>query len=281
MILQSGVKLRVDSEKNKVFINNGVCLAGYQQSRGSINYDNDAYVPAHNWRNLSLEEKKILLQAKANTHYSKSILLRRLPDNIISLLKRLNLSDCKDYSGVLNKFIENAVTVTSIQEEIKKILYQYSKDNSQLAFHRIVFNPPQIETLTYYINEKKLNFVGLHIDRSTIFDFTNVQNSKNRLCINVAEEDRTIYFVNLTLNQILKKLNNSKKVDISQITVNNIGTLFFQTFPNYPIIKVIQSPYEYYIMPTDNVLHDGSTLGKNCHDICLVYLGYFNTYPSK
>ncbi len=31
-------------------------------------------------------------------------------------------------------------------------------------------------------------------------------------------------------------------------------------YSDYPVISVLQKPYEYYIIPTDNVIHDGSTL---------------------
>ena len=279
MNLQQGIKLILNNSNidEKVFINNGVNLAPIKLNSKSIHYDSDAYIPNHNWKILSNIEKEILISKNDKDSYATSILLQKLPNEIISLIEKLNINNCKDYPSVLNAFSENAVTVEIIQEQINEILFQYSKVNNQLEFHRIVFNPPQIETLTYYIENKKLNFVGLHIDRSTVFDFTNVESSKNRLCINICNEDRIVYFVNLSLNQMLLILKDVAKVDISNISVNNVGFHFFQQFPNYPVIKIIQSPYEYYIMPTDNVLHDGSSLGKSNHDICLVYLGYFNT----
>lgn len=281
MLIQDGIKLIVESGNidEKVFINNGVKLGKTIPTNGSLIYCDDAFIPDHSWRNLNSFEKNMIIAGDNKQNYSSSILINKLPNNIIALIEQLQIGDCQDYPSILRAFWNNSEIVKVIQSEIIQILYKYSQDHSKLLFHRIVFNPPQIETLTYFIEDKKLNFVGFHIDRSTVFDFTDVDKSKNRLCINVGLENRIVYYINLSLNQMYSLLKDIKTIDFSKLTVDNIGTFFFQNFPNYPVVKIIQAPYEYYIMPTDNVLHDGSSLGKEKHDICLVYLGYFNTHP--
>ena len=51
--------------------------------------------------------------------------------------------------------------------------------------------------------------------------------------------------------------------------------MFFKYFPDYPVLKIEQKPYEYYIAPTDNCIHDGATLERRSLDIVMTYLGHF------
>ncbi len=48
-------------------------------------------------------------------------------------------------------------------------------------------------------------------------------------------------------------------------------------YPDYPVIKVRVAPGEAYIAPTENMIHDGSTVGKQYPDIHLTLFGYFRT----
>ncbi len=279
MFIRKGIKLIIQSHNlnQRIFINDGVKKGSTISNNGALTYDKDAYVPVHSWRTLSDMEREIVLADDSVQHYSSSILIDKLPDYLCDLLKQVNVGDCQDFTSVLNAFKSKPELVSDIQSELVKLLHQYSRDHSELLFHRIVFNPPGIETLTYFIEDKKLNFVGFHVDRSMECSFSNVEDSLNRICINIGSEDRIVYYINLSLNSMYLMLKELGKYDMVQITTDNIGTYFFRQFPDYPVIKIIQAPYEFYIMPTDNVLHDGSSLDRIKHDICLVYLGFLNT----
>lgn len=285
MKLINGVKItgNLNLISSKVFVNSGVELCPERiEGKSSMQYDKNCYKPKSDWRKLVQREIDILFANQyKKVDYSESILLKKMPDRFISILKKLEIGNCKNFADVQEKIREHKDLIKKFQEEFQEVLRIYARDLAEVNFHRLVFNPPAIEMLTYHMNEGKLFFVGLHIDRSTIFDFSNVNVSKNRLCINIGNEDRILYFVNLTLNQILELLKKKRSVNISKITINNIGEIFFSEFPDYPVIKLIQSPFDYYIAPTDNILHDGSTSEKVHHDICFVYLGRFNTYPKN
>lgn len=70
-------------------------------------------------------------------------------------------------------------------------------------------------------------------------------------------------------------------VDKIKIEIHNIAKYFFSLYPNYPVIRIAQEPYQYYIAPTDNCFHDGSTLGNKRLDITMVYFGEFTTITNK
>jgi len=82
----------------------------------------------------------------------------------------------------------------------------------------------------------------------------------------------------LRLSQVAELLVKEAGFAIEEINLDNIAYLFFKHFPEYPVVKLLQYPYEYYIAPTDNILHDGSTLGMKTQDVTLIYLGHFNLY---
>lgn len=66
-----------------------------------------------------------------------------------------------------------------------------------------------------------------------------------------------------------------KIMDPSTINIENISENFFYNFPDYPILKIKQKPFEFYIAPTDNCIHDGSTFDNTELDITITYLGKF------
>jgi hypothetical protein len=68
-----------------------------------------------------------------------------------------------------------------------------------------------------------------------------------------------------------------KKIDVVKEGVNfaNVRTHFFKHYPDYPVIRIRQKPYQYYIAPTYNCFHDGSTLGSTELDITIIYFGKF------
>lgn len=67
------------------------------------------------------------------------------------------------------------------------------------------------------------------------------------------------------------------KLNTQNVTIIENTQLFFEYFPNYPVIRIKQNPYEFYIAPTDNCIHDGSTLNTNSLDIVMTYLGHFKS----
>ena len=50
---------------------------------------------------------------------------------------------------------------------------------------------------------------------------------------------------------------------------------FMSRFPGYPIMKVRVAPGEAYIAPTDNMIHDASTVGSKTPSVTLTLRGWF------
>jgi hypothetical protein len=57
--------------------------------------------------------------------------------------------------------------------------------------------------------------------------------------------------------------------------VSIVGKVFMQSFPRYPVIKLMVRPGEAYIAPTENLIHDSTTEEKNMLDVAVTLLGAF------
>jgi hypothetical protein len=51
---------------------------------------------------------------------------------------------------------------------------------------------------------------------------------------------------------------------------------FMRAFPSYPAVRLRIRPGEAYIAPTENIAHDGSTIGMDAMDITLTVIGRFS-----
>lgn len=279
MDLIKGISLNTYSgcSKDKLLINNGTEEAVNFDVYHEKDYCELAFKPRNCWRSLSTEEKGILLSNEDSLHYNTTISLKKLPLPIINQFQELDLQNCKDRTDVLKRLRAKKELLNRLNDDINELLSSFAL-REQFNYHSLVVTKPNLETLSYYLRGNEFKYLGLHVDRSTTFDIDTAESSKNRICINLSEENRTFLFVNLTLKQIYNMLEQTKMLNMGLVNVGNISEYFFQFFPSYPVIRITQEPYEFYIAPTDNCLHDGSTLNRNKIDITLTYLGYFDHF---
>jgi hypothetical protein len=54
---------------------------------------------------------------------------------------------------------------------------------------------------------------------------------------------------------------------------------FMTLFPSYPVVRVRIHPGEAYVAPTENILHDGSSIDMNAMDITFSIRGRFSLSP--
>lgn len=275
--LESGIKFHFENkESSRIFINGGVECADaefdiYKYKR----YSPVAYRPIDNWRLPTKEENDILLSTTDQMAYADNLAIKKLPDELVELFAQFDFSKCKDKFEVTEVFKGRLDTSKEINIRLNQLIGGHSP-NKAFSFFRIVVNRPGIQTLSYKPDGKE--YIGLHIDTSTGLDLHELDSSRNRISINIGKEARSISIINLRLSQVAELLVKEAGFAIEEINLDNIAYLFFKHFPEYPVVKLLQYPYEYYIAPTDNILHDGSTLGMKTQDVTLIYLGHFNLY---
>jgi hypothetical protein len=98
----------------------------------------------------------------------------------------------------------------------------------------------------------------------------------NRISLNLGKDSRYFLFVNLHMIEVYKMIGERlSPEEFANVDISNVSAYFFKYYPDYPVIRVEQKPYQYYIAATDNCFHDGSTLGNKHLDITMIYFGSF------
>jgi hypothetical protein len=83
-------------------------------------------------------------------------------------------------------------------------------------------------------------------------------------------------FINLPLVMLADRIIRAGKMDPRiKDSGSGLAHLFFETFPDYPVVRIRVAPGEAYIAPTENMVHDGSTDEQSQIDVTLTVLGTF------
>jgi len=290
MRIKKGIMLhnQLSEGMESISINSGV-IHHSEQMHEDINYNGivfkpnfveEAFLPKRDWRKLNPEEIK-MLQSNDKRNDSNTIYLGEIPNDLKKLYQNLKLTDCKSRDEVFAKFRENEKATLALNNAMSQFLMTVANDKP-FKIHFLGSNFPNVEVvacdttvLPKGYTEKDMKFLGIHNDGTQYVSTYKLHTSGNRLTINLGKQDRYFFFINVTLTQALNML--KKKINIKEhgIDITNIANYFFKYFPDYPVIKIKQKPYQYYIAPTDNCFHDGSTLGNTALDIIIVYFGAF------
>jgi len=240
-----------------------------------LNYHPGSYIPKPGWRKLNPDETKLVLTNRPDTDFRKSIYIGEIPQTLKESFLSLGLQECTQLDQIFPKIKEDEETVKVINKELDAFLQPFSSTKNY-KFHRITRAMPSRETITCHYIDEEFIYIGLHIDQSKHFTPHTAHKSGNRISINLSKETRHLAFINLTLIQVFNLLKEKVILTEDQINPDNIASLFFEHYPDYPAIRIALKPYQYYIAPTDNFFHDATTLGNKEIDITIVYTGIFD-----
>ena len=114
-------------------------------------------------------------------------------------------------------------------------------------------------------------YIGLDIDNFFHFSMDQRSTSPCTGFINLGDEPSYLLFINLTLGRIWQTLvsGQSRLACEQDMLPSSIARLFMAKFLYYPIVRLTIRPGEGYIVPTENIIYDFSTLGKLEADILL------------
>lgn len=117
--------------------------------------------------------------------------------------------------------------------------------------------------------------VGLHLDSFDMKSIYERDNCRNRICINLGKEDRSFIFVHMRANELLEMLHTDNAPRLNPNIGSSLARYFFDRFRDVQVTMLRVRPHEAYVMPTENIIHDASTLGRSTLDISLTFLGRF------
>jgi hypothetical protein len=266
MKMAPGLKINLDKRtSDRILLSAGVCRV---ESLNGIACKSPTYIPQRPWRKPTKEENKILCATKNDLLSHQTIGIVKLPVKLSEKFERFNFSGCKNH---------HEISILSATKEYKALIddtinyYEKFADikNSSIP-HNIYLGEPNLLNNTF--NQKEKTFIGLHLDSFERNSETR-EGARNRICINLGKDPRYLLFYNLRFDQ-MAEMCQMKKVERNGNPYDVLHT-FFERYNKYPVIKIQINPYEAYIAPTENVIHDGSTEGTKNLDINLAIRGYF------
>ncbi|MBB6369519.1 hypothetical protein [Chryseobacterium shigense] len=288
MKLKPGIKIYGDNLEDTLEINSGVVHHSkhepveiiFNDNKFRAQYEPDAHLAKRDWRKLSSQELHTVKGDHVNKKDYNSVFIGEIPEELKHIFNKLNLHSAISDNDAFQKFIENKEVVQELNTHLNAVLEKISL--APYRFMSIATNYPNSEVVS--LNKRKLpenytfkdiHFIGVHKDSSKDMTLHTCYRYGNRFTINLGEQPRYFLFINLTMKQAYKMLKEKVELKDVEITNENITDYFLKHYPDYPVIKVKQEPYQFYIAPTDNCFHDGTTIGNTAIDVVITYLGKF------
>jgi hypothetical protein len=231
-------------------------------------YKAGARIPRPSWRRLTPAERKALIAESCPALYGTAISVVRIPSHLLYPFRALRAA-AAEYRSMENLFAiigSNAAAegISAISDYFRDSFRPSDVDEDCAPQGGILPRPPGLQTVSVDIDTHA--FLGLHVDNCYNFALDRREYSPNRACVNLGSEDRFFLFMNISLGQMCKLMSD----DLSG------EKMFMAKFSSYPVIRVRIRPGEAYIAPTENIVHDGSSIDMNTIDITLSLRGRFN-----
>lgn len=255
---------------------------GSQAVKGDFYHEN-SFLPANEWVRMNNAELANIAADKrcfTKEHLSSSIGISKLDDAVIELCKKIGFDDFNDRRDIHKRYTEVPEVFDEFDKQvaalIERMKLHYGSEHKIHAIPIVAAGLPTITQRLLPTSEERL-FCGMHIDNDSSDLIKDCVNSRNRISINLTGESRHLLYVNVSASDIILRaeaLNMGDCVNLQ--TRDELVQAFFARNPTYPIVRVEIKPYELYVAPTDNLIHDASTVLRKREDITLVALGYFS-----
>jgi len=245
VVLYSPQRALLEIEE-RVHLSRGTCPAETMDS-GAPPYVSGARVPVPEWRLPTQEENSELWSDRApKTHRGVGIVQLLGPQFVRLFAERSDI-------------FEHADDADTLKHPLMGLLLDRIGNAGLIASHvfsaRIGHDQPGRLTMTKAVDQDAR--IGLHIDRWDRLSVDELEQSSNRVSINLGPVDRHFIFLNQTASGMAAMLERANLRVARDVCA--IGAAFMSAFPDYPIVRLRLRPGEAYIAPTENVLHDGSS----------------------
>lgn len=240
---------------------------GREIAADAVLYEGSACLPLASWRVLSLHEWSVVASQHSKDGTRDFVAIVRPPAAVIDPALRIASEMAADGRRGLDG--TSAPLIDRVGAELARLFAEPGRGHRTLG---IAVNAPGLLTTT--VDAASRRRLGLHVDNWSGLAPRARAQAPNRLCVNLGKEPRRLLFLNLSLGQILPHLPAATVSDL-QLGATHLARLFMERFPRYPVLSLAIEPGEAYIAPTENLVHDGCTVGASSPDVCLTVLGYF------
>lgn len=236
------------------------------------------YAPQKPWRAINdrLELEEMNANTDVSSDYSSSVGVYQLPKELFieSDFLRSYTNDAEFFKTI--KTVMQSKQYHEWLADISSFFKTLLRSSDNFILNGLLCDAPRPNLPTTSFDSMRSQYIGLHLDNWDKLPLHQRDKARNRVCINLGKGPRYFLFINLPVLKIIEKL---QIILGSGATIHhgNIAHEFFRCYPNYPVIKIKILPGEYYMAPTENILHDGYKEEIEEIDIALSFLGFFDS----
>jgi hypothetical protein len=163
-------------------------------------------------------------------------------------------------------------------EQIKLLESIYAGPDADDVFMGVASAPANRSTVAMHRDTGEP--VGLHIDNYDGLPVRKRADARNRICVNVGSQSRYLLFLPLQTDFLLSRVELHPQATAQQRKLasedhRELVHQYFRLHPHSRIYRIEMAPGEGYVAPTENIVHEGSTLGTGARDYSMVWLGRF------
>jgi hypothetical protein len=228
-------------------------------------FDSRARIPRGPWRAPTPQEIAQLAQRSAADGTTNFVAIVDLPEGLKRLAFELGAIACSAWHEG-----DHSQVAMPLQARLAEGLVDHFRGGPHARASGIVISRPGVPTLTSDFAGPAL--WGLHVDSWFGLPLSQRANAPNRLAVNIGSEDRTFQFIDLGVEQVSAILAARGE---PQTAAYEAAVRFMELYPDYPIVSVRVAPGEAYIGGTENLIHDGSSVGMGAADALFTIIGEF------
>lgn len=261
----------VQAPSERLAINSGVRL------ETSDAYHPHSYLPRSDWRTPNVDELAVLTSLTTED-YSRTIRVLPLPAEITKICQDMGLDAVADRRSIRQQFAANRPLFEQFELLLNNFLLSMEMvDETAPVIHAFPIATHGLPSITrrYLNGSEEYRFCGLHVDCDSGASVVACTSARNRISINLTGEPRHLFFINIALDELNARYAEQFGLPTNIDDRNSLVQEFLAHNHTYPVVRLTVQPYEAYIAPTDNIIHEASTLGRTIEDVTLVALGKF------
>jgi hypothetical protein len=237
----------------------------------NVLYENNAAIP-----DLPLTGNEFKFDMELETfNMPDSMFFFKVQDQkIADIAQNLGLQEIQSEEDLLlaMKIRQNVFNVF-----LNKINSYFKKFTTKpFKLHDIYVGGKEQITSTIDFDLKPPKKTGLHVDNWDKLKISELENSANRICINLGKGHRYFLFIKNSVQEMKTQLSNDDPVNLEIENSNQIAKMFLMSKIPYEICFFKLAPFEGYIAPTENLIHDASNFDSPYIDIQITARGFFN-----
>jgi hypothetical protein len=272
--LQPGLTLSVPERDRpgRIEISSGTVAASPLDG----DYEEGAVVPTLDWRDPTRRESTVLLEPDGDCRAQASIaIVAPTPESIAPFREFRQVIWSATLDDVLSYVAQRrfAEAIKTCAQSLEAQFGVGGCDDSGEVLGGIRVNAVNLRTVTVDATTGKR--IGMHVDSDSHLPLTQRYLAPHRICVNLGSEPRYLLFVNLSIGQLiasaLQSMDGDRSFEMLDRTGSgtNVGRTFMRSLPEYPVVRLRVYPGEAYIAPTENMIHDDSSVGMREPDVSL------------